>query len=50
MRPLAARRLHELKRHDRWLGARAATALREQAARLLGPEHTVAKLIELSAG
>ena len=41
---LAARRLHELKRHDRWLGARAATALREQAARLLGPEHTVAKL------
>jgi hypothetical protein len=28
----AARRLHDLKRHDRWFGARLSTAAREQAA------------------
>jgi RND family efflux transporter MFP subunit len=39
-----ARRLHDLHRHDRWLGARAATALREQAAKWIGYEHTWAKL------
>jgi RND family efflux transporter MFP subunit len=44
----AARRLAELKRHDRWFGARFGTWLREQSARLLGPEHTVAKLIALA--
>ena len=43
-----ARRLHDLHRHDRWLGARAATALREQSAKLLGHEHTWAKLIVLA--
>ncbi|MEQ1860222.1 MAG: GAF domain-containing protein, partial [Chthoniobacteraceae bacterium] len=43
-----ARRLHDLQRHDRWLGARAATALREQAAKLLGHEHTWPKLIVIA--
>lgn len=40
-----ARRFHDLKRHDRWWGARLLTALREKAAKLIGPEHTVAKLV-----
>jgi biotin carboxyl carrier protein len=46
---LTARRLHELKRRDRWLGARAATVLREQATQLLGPQHTARKLIAFAA-
>jgi biotin carboxyl carrier protein len=40
-----ARRFHELKRNDRWFGARFATWAREQVARLFGPEHTVGKAI-----
>jgi hypothetical protein len=42
---LVARRLAELKRWDRWFGARWATTLREQAARWIGPEHTWAKIL-----
>lgn len=42
---LATPRLADLKRRDRWLGARAAMALREQAAKLIGPEHTWAKIL-----
>ena len=42
---LAVRRLADLRRHDRWFGARLALAAREQAARLLGPRHTGSKLL-----
>ena len=37
-------RLRDLKRRDRWFGARLAQATRDSAARLIGPEHTWAKL------
>lgn len=47
---LAAPRLKDLKDRDRWLGARAAAALRESLAWLLGPKHTWAKLLGLSLG
>jgi multidrug resistance efflux pump len=43
----AARRLSDLKKHDRWFGARAATATREKLAKLLGPEHTWAKALSI---
>jgi multidrug resistance efflux pump len=42
---LVARRLAELKRWDRWFGARWATGMRERSAGWLGPEHTGAKLL-----
>ena len=42
---LAAVRLADLHRQDRWFGARWATQFREQCAKLLGPEHTWAKLL-----
>lgn len=41
---MAARRLSELKRTDRWFGARAAMAAREQLARVVGVRHTWAKV------
>jgi RND family efflux transporter MFP subunit len=41
----AARRLHDLKRHDRWFGARFGTWLREQGGKLLGVEHTGRKML-----
>jgi multidrug resistance efflux pump len=41
----AARRLSDLKRHDRWFGARAASALRDGMGRFLGVEHTFAKAL-----
>ncbi len=44
-----ARRLQSLKTHDRWWGARLLTATREQAAKLIGAEHTVAKLVALGS-
>lgn len=44
----AARRLQDLKRLDRWFGARLAFVIREKAAKLIGPEHTWAKLIGAS--
>lgn len=40
----AARRLGDLKRHDRWIGARLVTSSREMLAKLFGVEHTFAKL------
>jgi multidrug resistance efflux pump len=43
----AARRLSELKQHDRWFGARAASAAREKLSKTLGPEHTWAKVLSL---
>ena len=43
----AARRLSDLKRHDRWFGARTATWLKEKLAFLVGVEHTFAKCIGL---
>jgi biotin carboxyl carrier protein len=42
---LAVRRLADLRRTDRWFGARWALAIREQSARWLGPEHAGAKLL-----
>jgi hypothetical protein len=44
---LAGPRLAELFRRDRWFGARWATLIKEQAAKLLGPEHTWAKLLAI---
>jgi multidrug resistance efflux pump len=46
---MAMRRLADLKRSDRWFGARWATAARERLTWLAGPEHTGAKLIGLLA-
>jgi multidrug resistance efflux pump len=43
----AARRLGDLKRYDRWFGARLATSVRETLGKLLGLEHTSAKLLGL---
>ena len=40
-----ARRLADLKDHDRWFGARLASEAREQFAKLVGPEHTWAKIL-----
>jgi RND family efflux transporter MFP subunit len=42
-----ARRFSELKSHDRWFGARWAAGTKEQLARLVGPEHTWAKVLGL---
>ncbi|NOS68317.1 MAG: HlyD family efflux transporter periplasmic adaptor subunit [Verrucomicrobia bacterium] len=39
-----SRRLSDLKRWDRWFGARWADIVRERAAKIVGPEHTWAKL------
>lgn len=44
---MAVRRLSELKRTDRWFGARLATATREKLAKLVGVEHTWAKVIAI---
>jgi hypothetical protein len=44
----AARRLGDLKHYDRWFGARWAAALKEQAAKVLGPEHTWAKVLAIA--
>jgi biotin carboxyl carrier protein len=41
---MAARRLSELKRTDRWFGARWALAARELCAKAVGVEHTWAKV------
>jgi hypothetical protein len=41
---VAAPRLSDLKKRDRWFGARWTGALREKAAGLLGPEHTWGKV------
>jgi len=44
----AARRLADLQRRDRWFGARAALAAKEQLAKVVGPEHTWAKVLTLT--
>lgn len=44
----AAPRLVDLQRQDRWFGARWTSAAREQSAKLLGPEHTWAKVLALT--
>lgn len=41
----AARRLSELKHHDRWFGARWVTSAKEACAKVVGPEHTWAKVL-----
>ena len=38
------RRLDDLKRNERWFGARWTAAICENSSKLLGPEHTLAKL------
>ena len=43
----AVRRLSDLKAHDVWFGARWAVSAKEQLAKLLGPEHTWAKVLAL---
>ena len=42
-------RLAELKKHDRWFGAKLKDAIRYWASGLLGVEHTLAKLVGLLA-
>lgn len=44
---LATARLAELEERDRWFGARWAGRSRQLAAKLLGPEHTWAKIFSL---
>lgn len=43
----AARRLSDLHRLDRWFGARWATSARERMGKIVGPEHTWAKVLSL---
>ncbi len=43
-----ARRLGDLKKHDRWFGARWLGSAREFCARMVGPEHTWAKVLGIS--
>lgn len=45
----AARRLGDLKRNDRWFGARLAVSARETLSRFLGIEHTFAKCMGILA-
>ncbi len=44
---ISVRRLAELKRTDRWFGARWLATVREEAGRFVGPKHSLAKLIGL---
>ncbi len=41
----AARHLYQLKRHDRWFGARFTTWFKERLAWFVGPEQTFAKAV-----
>ncbi len=41
----SARRLFDLKKHDRWFGALAMEALREKSSGILGFEHTLLKAL-----
>jgi len=43
----AARRMADLKRHDRWFGAKAVSSIRSGLAWVLGVEHTFPKLLGL---
>lgn len=38
-------RLADLKKNDRWFGARMAASCKEKASKILGPEHTWAKVL-----
>lgn len=44
----SARRLGDLKRYDRWFGARMAVSIRESLAKLFGVEHTFTKLMGIA--
>ncbi|MFT5107762.1 MAG: multidrug resistance efflux pump [Pseudoalteromonas tetraodonis] len=44
---VAARRIADLQSRDRWIGARAASKSKQLCAKLVGAEHTWAKLIAL---
>jgi hypothetical protein len=46
---MAARRLSELKRNDRWFGARWVTAWRELLAKAVGVQHTWAKIFAVGS-
>lgn len=46
---MAVRRLGELKRTDRWFGARMALGTRDKLAKIVGVEHTWAKVIAVLA-
>ena len=43
----ATRRLSELKAHDRWFGARWLASSKEQLSKVVGPEHTWAKVLSI---
>jgi multidrug resistance efflux pump len=43
----ATRRLADLKQYDRWFGSRLAAATKEKLAKVLGPEHTWAKVLAI---
>jgi len=43
----SARRLGDLKRYDRWIGARVVTSIKESLAKIFGFEHTFIKLAGL---
>jgi multidrug resistance efflux pump len=43
----ATRRISDLKHHDRWFGARWMTAAKKGCAKLVGPEHTWAKILAI---
>ena len=43
----ASRRLSEMHHHDRWFGARWLATVKEQGAKLVGPQHTWAKIAGL---
>ena len=45
---LAARRLDDLKRRDRWIGARAARGLRDLLGKFLGVERTWIKVLSIA--
>ena len=44
---LVSRRLADLQRQDRWFGSRWATSARQGLAKVVGPEHTWAKVVTL---
>jgi len=44
----AARRLSELQHNDRWFGARWLASAKEGCAKLVGPQHTWAKIIAIT--
>ncbi|MCX8107693.1 MAG: efflux RND transporter periplasmic adaptor subunit [Verrucomicrobiae bacterium] len=47
---LVTRRLGELRARDRWIGARMTSSVRERLGKVLGPEHTLSKLLVITGG